>query len=265
MVSRRVIPSASERGFMMVALLVLMSVMAITMAAMLPAWNTMARREREAELVFRGEQYARAITLFQRKYAGAYPPSVDTLINEHVLRKKYKDPITNDDFRTISVGDAISLPGQTSGTATVGRGGTVTTGRDGITINTPGAARQPQTSASGRAGTAAGGRGSTGGPGGRIGGGGIMGVTSTSDAASFRLYKGADHYNQWLFIATPAATPAGGRGAPTPGAGTRGGPAGPTGRGGRATAPGPRGNPFSPPGPTGPAAPGGGARGRGRF
>src|SRR5436190_10959605 len=93
--------AGEERGYAMVALLVLMAVMAVAMTVALPAWSTMARREREAELVFRGEQYARAIALFQRKYAGAFPPTVDVLITEHVLRKKYKDPITNEDFQTI--------------------------------------------------------------------------------------------------------------------------------------------------------------------
>ncbi len=41
----------------MVALLVALSVMAIMMGAALPAWHTLAQREKEAELVFRGEQY----------------------------------------------------------------------------------------------------------------------------------------------------------------------------------------------------------------
>ena len=60
----------------MVALLVAMSVMAIMMSAALPAWQTAARREKEAELIFRGQQYARAVAFFQRKYGGAYPPTV---------------------------------------------------------------------------------------------------------------------------------------------------------------------------------------------
>ena len=87
-----------------------------------------------------------------------------------------------------------------------------------------------------------------------------MGVTSKSDAPSLRIYKGGDHYNQWLFIATQAQTQAGGRGAQTPGQGTRGGAPGPTGRPGGA---GPRGgNPFGGGGGTGRGAPG---PGRGRF
>ena len=95
---------------MMVALLILMAVMAVAMTVALPAWSTMARREREAELVFRGEQYARAIMLFQRKYAGAFPPNVEVLVNERFLRKQYKDPITNDDFQPIGVGQAVAGP-----------------------------------------------------------------------------------------------------------------------------------------------------------
>src|SRR5687768_1610183 len=85
-----------ERGYLMVALLVAMSIMAIMMGAALPAWRTLAQREKEAELVFRGEQYARAIGLFQRSRGNATPPNLDVLVNEKFLRKKYKDPITND-------------------------------------------------------------------------------------------------------------------------------------------------------------------------
>ena len=55
-------------GYAMVALLVGLSIMAVALSVALPAWRTMTQREKEAELVFRGEQYARAIALFQRKY-----------------------------------------------------------------------------------------------------------------------------------------------------------------------------------------------------
>src|SRR4029078_12862710 len=99
-------PSASltsERGYAMAALLVAMSVMAVLMTVALPVWNTAAKREKEAELVFRGEQYARAIALYQRKFANALPPSLDVLLNDRYLRKKYKDPITGKDFQLLSV------------------------------------------------------------------------------------------------------------------------------------------------------------------
>jgi len=269
--------AGDERGYAMVALLILMAVMAVAMTAALPAWSTLARREREAELVFRGEQYARAITLFQRKYAGTFPPTLDVLVQERFLRKKYKDPIANDDFQPVAVGQAVAgaqstnplTPGGAAGRAGAGQpgnrsggAGTATAGR-GTAAATPGNAA----GARGPAGStfSLGGGGAQGGRGAGFGGigptPGIMGVTSKSTDASLRLYKGADHYNQWLFIATQATTQAGGRGAQTPGAGTRGGapPGRPGGPGaGPAPTPGPFGgtNPFGGRGPVPVPAPG---------
>ena len=76
----------------------------------------MAQREKEQELVFRGQQYARAIGLFQRKYANTPPPTLDVLVQEHFLRKKYKDPITNADFVPIPAGQAgAAAPGGAPG------------------------------------------------------------------------------------------------------------------------------------------------------
>jgi hypothetical protein len=89
-----------------------------------------------------------------------------------------------------------------------------------------------------------------------------MGVTSKSTEASLRLYKGADHYNQWLFVATQATTQPGGRGAQTPGQGVRGGapPGRPGGAGrvGQPPSPSPFGgtNPFGGRGPAPVPAPG---------
>src|SRR5215204_1935427 len=119
--------SGDQRGFMMAALLVALTVMAILMTAAFPAWRTAAQREKEAELIFRGEQYARAITLFQRKYANASPPTIDVLLNEKFLRKKYKDPITNDDFQPVTAGTNVPGPQQPQAPDTrnpsAGRGG----------------------------------------------------------------------------------------------------------------------------------------------
>ena len=87
----------------MAALLVSMSAMCLMISVALPMWRTSIRREREAELVFRGEQYVRAIVLFKRKYAGTFPPSIDVLLHERFLRRRYLDPITNEDFQLIYV------------------------------------------------------------------------------------------------------------------------------------------------------------------
>src|SRR5687767_7596015 len=100
-----------NRGYAMAALLVGLSVMAVLMSMLLPVWTTMAKREKEAELVFRGNQYARAIGLFQRKFANTAPPSIDVLVQQRFLRKKYKDPITNDDFQPLYANQAMSPQG----------------------------------------------------------------------------------------------------------------------------------------------------------
>ena len=213
-----------ERGYLMVALLVALSIMAILMTAALPAWRTLAQREKEAELIFRGEQYARAIALFQRRYANASPPNLDVLINERFLRKKYKDPITNDDFQLDSVGGALpSQPGMpglgpggqqtqapTTANPTAGRG-------RGLDLS-PSGGRQGQT---GFAQPGAGG----------VGVGGIAGVVSKSSGKSFRLYNGRDTYNQWVFMGVQQSNRAGGPGG-LPGRGGVDGRGGLDGRGG---------------------------------
>ena len=86
--------AGAEAGYAMAALLVGLSVMAIMMSVAMPAWSHMIRREKEAELVFRGTQYARAINQYQRKFANASPASLDVLIEQRLLRKKFRDPLS---------------------------------------------------------------------------------------------------------------------------------------------------------------------------
>src|SRR5262252_1180594 len=101
-----------QHGYAMVALMVAMSIMAIMMTVALPTWHQMAQREKEAELIFRGQQYARAIGLFQKKSGpGVLPPNIDALVDGHYLRKKYKDPITGDDFDVLQAGGPGTTPG----------------------------------------------------------------------------------------------------------------------------------------------------------
>jgi len=199
----------------MAALLVAMSIMAIMLTVAMPVWKQATQRDKEEELVFRGLQYTHAIGLFQRKYANAFPPNLDVLVTERFLRKKYKDPITNDDFVPILAGQGQGAPsapaGQQSGrgastspTASPGRGQAPTSA---VTAGTQTAAR----------------------PGGVGGGpvGGIMGVTSKSKDKSIRVYNGRSHYNEWQFVYMPQtqAPGVGAPGAAAPGVGPgRGGP-----------------------------------------
>lgn len=207
--------ATSEGGYAMAALLVSIAVMGILMSALIPVWTTAVQREREAELVFRGEQYARAIGLFQRKYAGGFPPNIDVLVEQKFLRRKYVDPVADGaEFRVIYQADVAALQGQVPGAArpgeVVGPGGPATVaGQPGQPRRGELASRMSTPSPSGF-----GAQGMTGSVGAR---GGVVGVSSTSTARSFRLYNGRDRYDQWLFV---YAAPTLGRpgGSPVPGA-----------------------------------------------
>ena len=96
---RRARPDA---GYAMAVLLAGIAIMGIVWTLVVPVWKQAVQREKEAELIFRAGQYARAVALYQRKYANAFPPNVDVLLREKFLRKKYKDPVTNGDFRYLS-------------------------------------------------------------------------------------------------------------------------------------------------------------------
>ena len=226
------VSAGADNGYAMAVLLIGLSVMAILMTIAMPVWKHDAQREKEAELVFRGEQYGRALAMFQRKHGpGTTPPTVQALLDDHILRKKYKDPITNDDFDVLLQGQ--NAAGSTSTTAlTSGRGGTTSTAPQGSSTAQRGA-----------------------GPGASTNGpvGGIFAFASKSKEQSIRIYKGHSHYNEWQFTAAQLAQ-APGAGAPggVPGAG------GPGGRGG----PGQQG-PGGIPGTGGPGGRGVGPGGRG--
>ena len=194
----------------MAALLVTLAVMGVMLTVLLPAWSTQAKREKEAELVFRGEQYARAIRLFGQRFPNALPPTVDVLVEQKFLRKKYLDPMTGEDF--VYVGPGAALPGSAAQPVT-----------GGAAPGQRGAAPAP---AAGRGAAAAPGRGPGTGTAGRgTVTAGIAGVASKSTETSLRTYNGRNKYNEWVFMPVQRSTAAGvgARGANQPGVGPRGG------------------------------------------
>jgi type II secretory pathway pseudopilin PulG len=226
----------------MAALLVMMAVMAIAMTTALPVWHTVTQRDKEEELIFRGNQYAHAIAMFQRKYGGAFPPTVDVLVREKFLRRKYKDPITGDDFQVVGPGDAaaaaLSLAAGAARPGLPGAGGRGATSspQDPMRALVQQSGRQARQGGIGGRQSAFGAlqRGQPGGIGPTAG---VMGVRSKSTDKAFRVYNGRDHYNEWIFVGTQAAQQAGapagrGRGVPAPGgAPAQGLPFGAPGRG----------------------------------
>lgn len=243
-----------DRGYILAVLLIGMAISAVWLSASLPAWRQQAQREKELELRFRGEQYARAIALFYVKN-NTFPTDIDTLVSQHYLRKKWKDPITNDDFATVLAGQAAPAPGATTQN---------TNGRS----SGPGVSAPQQQQTSGRTGAPGGSTNASG----QFTGGGIQGVVSKSKATSIILYgqTQAAEYDLWYFDCNSAMRkirnggcvpaqpgvngPANGRGGPI------NGPVGPNGRGG------PTNGPVGPNGRGGPAGGGpvGPGTGRGR-
>jgi hypothetical protein len=70
------------------------------------------RRDREEEMIHRGVQYSRAIKRYVKK-TGRFPSRIEDLENTNnirFLRKRYKDPVTNKDFKLLHVGD-VQLSG----------------------------------------------------------------------------------------------------------------------------------------------------------
>jgi type II secretory pathway pseudopilin PulG len=239
----------------MAALLVAIAVITIMMSAAMPVWRHDQQREKEAELVWRGNQYVRAIRLFQAK-TGTFPTSVDMLVQGRFLRKKYLDPITNGEFTYLG---AASVAGQLGGgAAQLNPGATGQRGAAPASSNTGGLSQggNGQTSAFSTPATAS------------SVPGGLIGVQSKSKDESILIFNGRSHYNEWVFL---FAGQPGGRGGVLggPGRGTLGGPqnapGGRNGRGGnngqrgRGFRGGPGGNPFPFPPPGGPGrGPGGG-------
>jgi type II secretory pathway pseudopilin PulG len=192
-------PKAS-RGYAMAALLVALSVMAVLLSVALPAWSHMIRREKEEELIFRGLQYARAINQYQRKFANASPASLDLLIEQRLLRKKFKDPLSpnkDGEFQLLYVS-------QGTGPGPIGVGNPAARG-SGSAVGGGGAAATLGTKPSG----------------------GIAGVASKNTGTSLRTYNQKTKYNEWQFVGMEqgAAGAVGGAGAGPAGgrAGARGG------------------------------------------
>lgn len=228
-----------EHGYAMAVLLVGIAILMVLLSMAMPVWNQQAKREREEELLFRLKQYAHAIALYQRRMPGAQPPSLDVLVEQRFLRKKYKDPITGGDFAILragqlSVGMTTALPGMTVPTpGSTPPGSSIGWGGAGGQGGLPG-------SGAGPSGRDQSGRGPQSGPGQRGPGtsasgvgsqqsvGAIRGVVSKSPDTSLRSWKGRTRYDQWevtpedivpRFGSTTPQSPAGqgGPGSPSPG------------------------------------------------
>ncbi len=171
-----------NRGYTLVALMVGLTVMAILIAAVLPLASAESQRDKEAELVFRGFQYAEGIRTFKRRY-GRYPNTLKEMfeMRPRTLRKLWKDPMTNSDKWGLVT--AAGAPATTAG-------GPFPQERAGARTPAPAPTPTPFTFPS-----ATGGMGNPSdqppGP--------IVGVYSTSKKKGYRLFAGRENYDEWRF------------------------------------------------------------------
>lgn len=93
-----------QAGFTYVAALVLIATVGLGLAATGEFWSQTRKREKEAELIWTGNQFRQAIGLYYQRSPGSvkrYPDKLDDLLEDkrflstqRYLRRIYADPIT---------------------------------------------------------------------------------------------------------------------------------------------------------------------------
>jgi type II secretory pathway pseudopilin PulG len=205
--TRRAIQNAArdqERGYGLVALLVVMSLLALFALAVAPEVRQQSQREREKEAIFRGDQVADAIAAYYqyrgRQGVNALPTSIDQLLEGiprgtkklQILRTEAaKDPLSSSgEWRLI--GPTSSEVTQFVAALTVYSGGTPPVPRDqSLASLIPRVTNILDTKSSGAA------------PGGEDdsenSSGPFLGVASRSRRNSVITFYGIDHHDGWIF------------------------------------------------------------------
>lgn len=172
---RRIAPQA---GYSLVFLVVLIALLSVTAAATLPEIKKQIQREQEAELIFRGLQYAEAIRVFQQRF-GRYPNTLEELLKlePRSIRQLWADPMTSDGRWALILASG-SQNGNTNGQTDEGQG------RDLAQASAPAsslrrrAGSEPQPPS-----------------------GPILGVVSRKKGLSIRTFMGKELYTEWRFTA----------------------------------------------------------------
>ena len=199
------------------------TLLAIAAAAIAPTLAFQIRRDREEELIHRGVQYSRAVRRYVKKF-GRYPTrpeELESTNNLRFLRRRYKDPITGQDFKLLHLGEVQINFGGGIGGGMIGAQGThpgvPTLGGAAMGLamaqsGQPGSTNAPAPSGEDTAGpgdaTAANAQRDSGATevnlSSRVfGGGPIVGVVSNSKDESVREFNKKKHYDQWQFIYDP--------------------------------------------------------------
>lgn len=244
-VSPKRIGDAQERGYALLIVMMMVTILLVSLTVALPSIYVEGQREREEELIFRGNEYAHAIAFFRRKF-NRYPSSVDELLRTNgirFLRHAYRDPMSRDGkWRFIhaaingalldsqSIGPAVgqAIPGQLQNSSgDLGGQGPLGSNQPGsfgssssslLSAGGQGLLGNAQPGSFGLGNTQPGlgntqpgslGTSSLLNEGKEIQGGFIAGVASTSSKESIRVLNHKTHYSEWEFLGIEG-NPAGG-------------------------------------------------------
>ena len=188
-----------ESGYTLVVLAIAITVLSILIAMALPSWSTIMKREREAELIFRGLQYAEAIRIFQARF-GRAPTKLEELVKvqPRSIRQLYSDPMSKDGEWALLFQTGREVGGGARGVDDEGRlrvrpsNGRQASGQQASAC---GNGRQP--SRPSRNVAVPGSRRP--GDGKQVTIGPINGVKSKSTDEALRSFFGKSNYNQWEF------------------------------------------------------------------
>jgi type II secretory pathway pseudopilin PulG len=152
---------AGRRGYAIIMLLVIVSVLSIGLMVAVPVWQTQIQREKEEELISRGRQIVEAVRVYQAKNPGRYPRSLQELYEKRCLRRLFKDPMTPSGEWNILLLPASAGPGRSGAPQQV--------------LLVPQSMLSSLTDPK------------------------LIGVASSSKRSSFRIYNQAQSYDEWLF------------------------------------------------------------------
>src|SRR5215469_5684719 len=103
----RIRRNQSESGYVLLALLLFVALLSIGIFTTIQKVDFQIKRDREEEMIHRGVQYSRAVRKYFKAF-GRHPTRIEELENtnnQRFLRHRYKDPITNKDFKLLHLGD----------------------------------------------------------------------------------------------------------------------------------------------------------------
>lgn len=198
--------AVNDRGYTLAAVLTLLAIMAIFLALAVPLWSRVKQRDNEEELIFRGNQYIKAIARYHAKF-GSYPPDIKTLVELKYIRQEYLDPMTKSGKWKVLHPDALTQTGQAGTINTPGRNNNNNLVNDDKNRNTNSGSsfgndrddrddngndnkdglssdddenkdEEPEVESVGP----------------------VVGVVSRSKKASMKILNGQTYYNKWIFV-----------------------------------------------------------------